>query len=306
MVVQSDDPNASISPSGVTAAGAFRPFDSSCLLPDEEVQKIQQEFHDFDLSHAIRLQEGATPTYRRPYCLSQVEQRGVEKQISELLQKGLIEPSASTYGAPVLFVQKKDGSLRMCIDYRDHFPLPRIDELLDSLHGCTVFLPLDLQSGCHQLNIRDEDKEKTAMAFFGLANSFWRFVPHYNSIVAPLTSIIGRKAVTFNWLHWGPAEKYAFDNVKHALTHAPVLAIPDLNAPFQVYTDASILGMGSVLMQNDRVVAYINAKYSSAEFNCITGEQELLALYRALKAWRCYLKGSTETKLLTDHHPLTF
>eukprot|EP00983_Pelagomonas_calceolata_P045365 1139699-Pelagomonas_calceolata.AAC.4 len=75
MLVQSDDPNASISPSGVTAtaAGASRPFDSSCLLPDEK----------FDLNHPIRRQEGATPTYRRPYRLSSIEQREVEKQISE-------------------------------------------------------------------------------------------------------------------------------------------------------------------------------------------------------------------------------
>eukprot|EP00983_Pelagomonas_calceolata_P030243 948477-Pelagomonas_calceolata.AAC.1 len=109
------------------------------LLPDEEVQNIQQEFHDvftpqsgcpphqFDLSHTIRLQEGATPTYRRPYRLSPVEQREVEKQISEFLQKGLIGPCASPCGAPVLALNK--------FAVRDRFPLPRTDELLDSLHG---------------------------------------------------------------------------------------------------------------------------------------------------------------------------
>eukprot|EP00983_Pelagomonas_calceolata_P020781 653309-Pelagomonas_calceolata.AAC.1 len=86
--------------------------------------------------------------------MSPVEQAEVRRQIKDLLDKGLIEPSASPYGAPVLFVQKKDGSLRMCVDYRvlnkitvrDRYPLPRIDDLLDSLHGCTVFSSLDLQS----------------------------------------------------------------------------------------------------------------------------------------------------------------
>ena len=128
------------------------------LLPQEEVDSVLSEFKDvfeakpgcppyrFDLSHTIRLEPGAVPPFRRPYRLSLQEREEVEKQVRELLAKGLIEPCASPYGAPVLFVQKKDGTLRMCIDYRglnkvtvqDRYPLPRIDELLDSLHGATV------------------------------------------------------------------------------------------------------------------------------------------------------------------------
>ena len=90
------------------------------------------------------------------------------KQVQDALGKGLIEPSCSPYGAPLLFVSKKDGSLRMCIDYRalnkitvrDRYPLPRIDDLLDRLHGCKIFLSLDLQAGYHQIRINDEDKPK--------------------------------------------------------------------------------------------------------------------------------------------------
>jgi hypothetical protein len=83
------------------------------------------------------------------------EKEEVQRQVPDLLQRGLFEPSVSPYGAPVLFVQKKDGSLRMCIDdrqlnkitSRDRFPLPHIQDLLDQVSQCTVFSSLDLQSG---------------------------------------------------------------------------------------------------------------------------------------------------------------
>jgi hypothetical protein len=101
----------------------------------------------------------------------QEEKEEVHKQVEDALKKGLIQPIVSPYGALDLYVQKKNGSLRMCIDYRalnkitvrDRYPLPGIDDLLDKLHGCTTFSSLDLQSGYHQIRIRDEDKPKTAM-----------------------------------------------------------------------------------------------------------------------------------------------
>ncbi|KAL0534044.1 hypothetical protein IC582_028321 [Cucumis melo] len=91
-------------------------------------------------------------------------------QLQELLDKGFIRPSVLTWGAPVLFVKKKDGSMRLCIDYRElnevtvknHYPLPRIDVLFDQLQGATVFCKIDLRSGYHQLRIRDSDIPKTA------------------------------------------------------------------------------------------------------------------------------------------------
>jgi len=123
-----------------------------------------------DIDHT-KWVDGATPTFNRPYRMTREEELEVMKQIDDALKKGLIEPSGSPFGAPVLFVQKKDGSLRMCVDYRalnkitvrDRYPLPRIDDLLDKLHGCTVFSSLDLQSGYHQIRISDEDVPKTAM-----------------------------------------------------------------------------------------------------------------------------------------------
>ena len=94
----------------------------------------------------------------------------LRKQLQELLDKGFIRPSVSPWGAPVLFVKKKDGSLRLCIDYRklnqvtvkNRYPLPRIDDLLDQLQGASVFSKIDLCSGYHQLRIKEEDTSKSA------------------------------------------------------------------------------------------------------------------------------------------------
>ena len=102
--------------------------------------------------------------------MSPAEQVEMERQVTEGLRWGIIEPSTSPYGAPCLFVTEKDGSLHMCVDYcalnkmtvKNKYPLPRIDDLLDQLHGATVFSSLDLQSGYHQTRIQDEDVEKTA------------------------------------------------------------------------------------------------------------------------------------------------
>ena len=88
----------------------------------------------------------------------------------------------------------------------------------------------------------------------GLANYFRRFVPHYSTIVAPLTALTQKERCSaFDWNHWGGAELQAFEELKRRLTSAPVMAIPDLNAPFQVYTDASVLGTGGVLLQHGRL-----------------------------------------------------
>ncbi|GKD92208.1 putative reverse transcriptase domain-containing protein [Tanacetum coccineum] len=94
----------------------------------------------------------------------------LSEQLKELSDKGFIRPSSSPWGAPVLFVKKKDGSFRMCIDYRElnkltvknRYPLPRIDDLFDQLQGSSVYSKIDLRSGYHQLRVREEDIPKTA------------------------------------------------------------------------------------------------------------------------------------------------
>nr|GFB77228.1 reverse transcriptase domain-containing protein [Tanacetum cinerariifolium] len=113
----------------------------------------------------IDLIPGATPVARAPYHLAPSELKELSEQPKELYEKGFIRPSSSPWGAPVLFVKKKDGLFRMCIDYQElnkltiknKYPLPRIDDLFDQLQGSSVYSKIDLRSGYHQLRIREED-----------------------------------------------------------------------------------------------------------------------------------------------------
>ena len=123
-----------------------------------------------DIVHEIRTEEGAKPPSRPPYRLSPFEQDKMEEQVKDLLAQGFIRPSASPYGVPILFVPKKDGRWRMCIDYRalnkqtvkDQFLLPCIDSLLERLGQATVFTKLDLASGYHQIAMEEISIQKTA------------------------------------------------------------------------------------------------------------------------------------------------
>ncbi|GJX24017.1 putative reverse transcriptase domain-containing protein, partial [Tanacetum coccineum] len=118
----------------------------------------------------IDLIPGAAPVARAPYRLAPSEMKKLSEQLHELSDKGFIRPSSSPWGAPVLFVKKKDGSFRMCIDYRELnkltvkncYPLPRIDDLFDQLHGSNIYSKIDLRSGYHQLITSLEYENKTS------------------------------------------------------------------------------------------------------------------------------------------------
>ncbi|GJX61386.1 putative reverse transcriptase domain-containing protein [Tanacetum coccineum] len=146
----------------------------------------QVEFH-------IDLVPGAAPVARAPYRLAPSEMKELADQLQELSDKGFIRPSSSPWGAPVLFVKKKDGSLRMCIDYRElnkltvknRYPLPRIDDLFDQLQGSSVYSKIDLRSGYHQLRVREEDISKTA---------FRTRYGHYEFQVMPFEQARARRA----------------------------------------------------------------------------------------------------------------
>jgi hypothetical protein len=122
----------------------------------EELQGMPSER---ELEFTIDLKPGTEPIARTPYRMSTPELQELKMQLKELLDLGLIHPSVSPWGAPVIFIRKKDGSWRLCIDYcqlnkatiKNQYPLPRIDDLFDQMKGATVFSKIDLRSGYHQL-----------------------------------------------------------------------------------------------------------------------------------------------------------
>ncbi|KAL0560646.1 hypothetical protein IC582_001055 [Cucumis melo] len=378
-----------------------------------------------EVEFAIELEPGTVPISRAPYRMAPAELKELKVQLQELLDKGFIRPSVSPWGAPVLFVKKKDGSMRLCIDYRElnkvtvknRYPLPRIDDLFDQLQGATVFSKIDLRSGYHQLRIKDEDIPKTAFrsryghyefivmsfgltnalavfmdlmnrvfrefldtfvivfiddiliyskteaeheehlrmvlqtlrdnklyakfskcefwlkqvsflghvvskagvsvdpakieavtgwtrpstvsevrSFLGLAGYYRRFVENFSRIATPLTQLT-RKGAPFVW---SKACEDSFQTLKQKLVTAPVLTVPDGSGSFVIYSDASKKGLGCVLMQQGKVVAYASRQLKSHEQNYPTHDLELAAVVFALKIWRHYLYGE-KIQIFTDH-----
>nr|GEZ23356.1 putative reverse transcriptase domain-containing protein [Tanacetum cinerariifolium] len=152
----------------------------------------------------IELVPEAAPVARAPYRLAPSKMKELDKQLQELSDKGFIRPSSSPWGAPVLFVKKKDGSFRMCIDYRElnkltiknRYRLPRIDNLFDQLQGSSVYSKIDLRSGYHQLRVREKDVSITAfrtryshyefqVMLFGLTNAPAVFMDLMNRVCRP-------------------------------------------------------------------------------------------------------------------------
>ena len=138
-------------------------------------------------------------------------------------------------------------------------------------------------------------------SFLGLATYFRRFVQGYSKLVSPLTDLLKGDAP---WV-WSERCQSAFEGAKHALTSSPVLVMPDYHKPFEVVCDASVTGIGAVLLQQGRPVAFESRKLSSAERNYTTGEQELFAVVHAMRTWRCYLEG-VEFTMVPDHNPLVY
>ena len=157
-----------------------------------------------EVEFTIDLEPGTAPISKAPYRMTPLEIKELKIQLQELLDKGFIRPSISPWGAPVLFVKKKDGSMRLCIDYRElnkvtvrnKYPLPRIDDLCDQLQGACVFSKIDLRSSYHQLRVRREDVLKTAFRTryehyeflvmpFGLTNESATFMDLMNKVFKP-------------------------------------------------------------------------------------------------------------------------
>ena len=138
--------------------------------PDVFLEDLPSLLPEREVEFTIDLAPGTAPISKAPYRMAHMELKELKIQLQALLDKGFIRPSVSPWGAPVLFVKKKDGFMRLCIDYRElnkvtvrnRYPLPWIDDLFDQLQGACVFSKIDLRSGYHQLRVRDEDVPKTA------------------------------------------------------------------------------------------------------------------------------------------------
>jgi hypothetical protein len=141
-------------------------------FPDVFLEELLGMPPDREVEFAIDPLPETAPISKRLYRMSLEELRELKKQLTELQEAGYIRPSSSPWGAPVLFVQKKDGSQRMCVDYRslndvtvkNKYPLPRIEDLFDQMRGARVILKIDLRSGYHQMKIRPSDISKTAFS----------------------------------------------------------------------------------------------------------------------------------------------
>jgi hypothetical protein len=139
-------------------------------FPDVFSEELPGMPPDRDIEFLIELLPVTPPISKRPYTMPVNELVELKKQIAELQAKGFIQPSSSPWGAPVLYVEKKDGTQRMCVDYRslievtikNKYPLPRIEDLFEQMKGISVFSKIDLRSGYHQLKIRESDIPKTA------------------------------------------------------------------------------------------------------------------------------------------------
>ncbi|GJW93521.1 putative nucleotidyltransferase, ribonuclease H [Tanacetum coccineum] len=323
----------------------------------------------------IDLIPGAAPVARTPYRLAPSEMQELSNQLQELADRGFIRPSTSPWGAPVLFVKKKDGSFRMCIDYRElnkltiknRYPLPRIDDLFDQLQGSSVYSKIDLRSGYHQLRVRDEDIPKTAFRTryrhyefqvmpFGLTSVPAVFMDLMNRVCKPyldkfvivfiddiliysrnkeehanhLRIILEllkkeklyakfskcdfwihivqflRHLIDSQGLHVDPAKIEAVKNWASPTTPTEIrqfLGLAEGNDDFVVYCDASHQGLGAVLMQREKVIAYASRQLKPNEENYTTHDLELGAVVFALKIWRHYLYG-TKCTVFTDHKSL--
>src|SRR3954466_14952205 len=372
---------------------------------------------DRDVEFIVDLIPGTSPISRRPYRMVPHELAELKAQLEVSLAKGFIRPSSSPWSCPVLFVTKKDGTERMCIDYRplilatikNKYPLPRINDLYDQLAASSVFYKMDLRLGYHQIQIREEDIPKTTFTTrygiyeytvmsFGLTNApatfsrlmnyifmeyldkfvvvylddiliyskneeehakhlrlilaklrehklyakyskceFWlpkvtylghviskdgiavtpeciqaildwtppknvkqvtsflglasycrRFVENFSKTARPLTNLL-HKGVKFQWTD---KCQERFQALKDKLTPTPVLAPPDTKKDFVIYCNASRQGLGCVLMQERRVIAYASRQLRPHEENYPVHDLELAAVIHALKQWRHYLLGN--------------
>ncbi|GKA50890.1 reverse transcriptase [Tanacetum coccineum] len=249
----------------------------------------------------------------------------MEKLISEILSDGIIRPSNNSFSSLVLLVKKKDEIWHFCVDYRainavtvkDRFPIPIVDELLDELHGATIFSKLDLKYRIsslyahrnHEDNIVKMHLNTTWHYYeflvmpFGLSNAPFTFqatmnhifrsvlhkfvlvffddilvYTHYALLAAPLTQLLRKDAFV-----WSDSATTTFNKLKLALTQTPVLTLLDFSKAFIIQTDASGYWIGAILSQGVHLIAYFSKQMSLRLQQASTYAREMFAITEAVK-----------------------
>nr|GEW64738.1 putative reverse transcriptase domain-containing protein [Tanacetum cinerariifolium] len=242
--------------------------------------------------------------------IGSIRNEELSEKLQELSNKGFIRPSSSPWEAPVLFVKKKDGSLRMCIDYRElnkrtvknRYPLPRIDDLFDLLQGSSVYSKIDLRSGYHQLRVREQDVPKTAFNFwyghyefqvlpFGLTNTPVVFMDLINRVCKPY---LDKFVIVFI----DEILIYSKDKKEH---EEHLKAILELLKKEKLYAKFSKCEFW--IPKREKLIAYASRQLKVHEQNYTTHDLELGSVVFALKIWRHCLYGSKCT-VFTDHKSL--
>ncbi|XP_075102261.1 uncharacterized protein LOC142177451 [Nicotiana tabacum] len=227
-----------------------------------------------EIEFPIDFVPGTTPISIAPYRMAPAELKELKAQLQKLLEKGFIRPSISPWGAPILFVKKKDGTLRLW-----H---------IVSSEGVKVD-PSKIQA------IVDWKLPKTPTeirSFLGLAGYYRRFVKGFSIIASPLTKLLGKDAKFV----WDDKCQESFEKLKSLLTQALILSLPAEGKDYVVYSYASHRGLGCVLMQEGKVIAYASRKLKSHELNYPTHDLELAAIRRWLELIKDY-------DCTIDYHP---
>ncbi|WVZ76648.1 hypothetical protein U9M48_024604 [Paspalum notatum var. saurae] len=311
-----------------------------CEFPNVFPEELPGLPPDRDVEFKIDLVRGTAPISRRPYRMAPDELKELKTQLQEQLDKGFIRPSSSPWGCPALFVEKKDQGVFM--NELDKFVVVFIDDILvysknekeheehlrtvltrlrehqlyAKFSKCAFWLrevsflghilseegvAIDPSKVEDVLNWKQPETVTEIRSFLGLAGYYRRFIKDFSKTAKPMTSLTKKNAKYL----WDPKCEQAFTSLKKSLTSTPVLAQPDITKPFDVYCDASGNGLGCVLMQEGRVIAYASRQLRKHEANYATHGLELAAVVHALKIWRHYLLGNT-CHIYTDHKSLKY
>ncbi|CAB4405679.1 unnamed protein product [Rhizophagus irregularis] len=290
----------------------------------------------------------ATPQARSPYRTNPKKKEFLREEIKKLEQQGMIKKSMSPWAAPVVIVDKKGGDLRMCVDYRplnkvtkpDAYPLPRIDDLLESFRTANWFSTLDLASGFWQVEMDSKDKEKTAfITDFGIVflghivgrdgirvdpskiekirnfpaptsvtkiRSALGLFSYYRKFIKDFSKIakpISKLLQKETQFQWTEKQQKAFEHLKERLISASILRYPDFEQPFILYTDASGTGLGAVLYTCHPNYFGLPRSLNKHEQNYAVTDLECLAIVWAINYFQHYL-GLLPFSVVTDHSTL--